>query len=77
MALRSVAEGATEGVGQQRGCFDRATVLLGTRASCYGIASSFGRHCLALRGCIIRVVAFRAFHPASRAVFAKTCSGIP
>jgi hypothetical protein len=33
-------------------------------ASRYGVASSFGRHCSALRGCTIRVVAFRASHPA-------------
>jgi hypothetical protein len=37
--------------------------LLG-RASRYGVASSFGRHCSALRGRTIRVVAFRASHPA-------------
>ena len=33
-------------------------------ASRYGVASSFGRHCSALRGRTIRVVAFRAPHPA-------------
>jgi len=36
----------------------------GAFASRYGVASSFGRHCSALRGRTIRVVAFRASHPA-------------
>jgi hypothetical protein len=36
----------------------------GAQASRYGVASSFGRHCSALRGRTIRVVAFRASHPA-------------
>ena len=37
---------------------------VGAFASRYEVASSFGRHCSALRGRTIRVVAFRAFHPA-------------
>jgi hypothetical protein len=37
---------------------------VGAFASRYGVASSFGRHCFALRGRTIRVVAFRASHPA-------------
>ncbi|SFH44005.1 hypothetical protein SAMN05216299_11313 [Nitrosospira sp. Nsp14] len=37
---------------------------VGAFASRYGVASSFGRHCSALRGRTIRVVAFRASHPA-------------
>jgi hypothetical protein len=33
------------------------------RASRFGVASSCGRHCSALRGRTVRFVAFRAFHP--------------
>jgi hypothetical protein len=52
------------GIGQRRGCFDRALVLLGPQASRYGVVSSSGRDCSALRGRTICVVAFRASHPA-------------
>jgi hypothetical protein len=38
--------------------------IVGAQASRYGVASSFGRDCSALRGRTIRVVAFRASHPA-------------
>jgi hypothetical protein len=38
--------------------------IVGASASRYGVASSFGRNCSALRGRTIRVVAFRASHPA-------------
>jgi hypothetical protein len=55
---------AKRGIGQRRGCQDRAKNLLGRVCSRYGVASSFGRHCSALRGRTIRVVAFRASHPA-------------
>ena len=47
------------GIGQRRGCRD---CIVGAPASRYGVASSFGRYCSALRG-RIRVVAFRASHP--------------
>ena len=65
-APRSVARGAP-----QSG--DRAAEemlrphhsFVGAQASRYGVASSFGRHCSALRGRTIRVVAFRASHPAN------------
>ena len=67
MLPRSVARGAHEaGIGQQRGCFDRAMVLLGRRHPATGVASSSGRYCSALRGRTIRVVAFRAPIPQSR-----------
>src|SRR5690606_18725433 len=37
---------------------------VGASASRCGVASSFGRYCFALRGRTIRVVVFRASHPA-------------
>jgi hypothetical protein len=52
--------------------------LAGAFASRCGVASSSGRDCSALRGRTIRVVAFRASHPAkppSRP--AETCSVLP
>jgi hypothetical protein len=62
---RAQPEGPCEaGIGQRRGCQDRAKMYYGAFASRYGVASSFGRNCSALRGRIIRVVAFRASHPA-------------
>jgi hypothetical protein len=38
--------------------------IVGASTSRYGVASSVGRNCSTLRGRTIRVVAFRAFHPA-------------
>src|SRR5690349_6042506 len=49
------------GIGQRRGCRDR---IVGAPAFRFRVASSCGRHCSALRGRTIRVVAFRASHPA-------------
>src|SRR5690242_20852036 len=43
---------------------DAATALLGAPAFRFRVTSSCGRHCSALRGRTIRVVAFRASHPA-------------
>ena len=65
------------GIGQRRGCQTALKCTWGANSrgegrggggggegAGYGIASSFGRHCSALRGRTIRVVAFRASHPA-------------
>jgi hypothetical protein len=62
---RAQPEGpAKQRIGQRRGCQDRAKILLEAFVSrCCGVASSFGRNCSAVRG-LIRVVAFRASHPA-------------
>jgi hypothetical protein len=50
----------------------------GAQASRSGVASSSGRDCSALRGRTIRVVAFRASHPAKAAVApAEICSVLP
>jgi hypothetical protein len=65
MAPRSVARGAPRsGDRAAVGMPDRAKVNVGCQQSRYGVASSFGRHCSALRCRTIRLVAFRAFHPA-------------
>jgi hypothetical protein len=56
-------EGPREaGIGQRRGCQTAPRTVRALTAR-YGVASSFGRNCSALRG-LIRVVAFRASHPA-------------
>jgi len=64
-APRSVARGAPQsGDRAAEGMLRPYHSFVGAQASRYGVASSFGRHCSALRGRTIRVVAFRASHPA-------------
>jgi len=64
-APRSVARGAPQsGDRAAEGMLRPHHSFVGAQASRYGVASSFGRHCSALRGRTIRVVAFRASHPA-------------
>jgi len=65
MAPQSVARGATRsGDRAAEGMLRPHHSFVGAQASRYGVASSSGRHCSALRGRTIRVVAFRASHPA-------------
>jgi hypothetical protein len=65
MAPRSVARGAPRsGDRAAAGMPDRAKVYMGAPTARYGVASSSGRDCSALRGRTIRVVPFRASHPA-------------
>jgi len=62
---RSVARGAPQsGDRAAEGMLRPHHSFVGAQASRCGVASSFGRHCFALRGRTIRVAAFRASHPA-------------
>ena len=64
MAPQSVARGALRSRDRAAAGMPRPRLwYFGTPASRYGVASSFGSYCSALRG-RIRVVAFRASHPA-------------
>jgi len=64
MAPQSVARGALRSRDRAAAGMPRPRLwYFGTPASRYGVASSSGRHCSALRG-RIRVVAFRASQPA-------------
>jgi hypothetical protein len=64
-APRSAARGALRsGDRAAEGMLRPHRSIVGAQASRYGVASSSGRNCSALRGRAIRVVAFRASHPA-------------
>jgi hypothetical protein len=56
--------GPRSGIGQRRGMRRPRLWIEWGRAFRYGVASSFGRYCSALRGRTIPFVAFRASHPA-------------
>jgi hypothetical protein len=63
MAPRSVGRGAPQSEDRAAAGTSRPRQdTLGVLASGYGVASSSGRNCFALRGRTIRVIAFRAFH---------------
>jgi hypothetical protein len=65
MAPQSVARGAPQsGDRAAQGMQETAPGYVGAQTARYGVASSFGRDCSALRG-LIRFVAFRASHPAT------------
>jgi len=59
---RCPRDSAKRGSGSGRNTRPRQSAR-GAPTAGYGIGSSFGRHCSALRGRTIRVVAFRASHP--------------
>ena len=66
MAPQSVARWAPRKRGSGSGGDARARQSIhGAPAARYGVASSSGRNCSALRGRTIRIVAFRASHPAN------------
>ena len=65
MAPQSVARGPPRsGDRAAAGMPERAKVYMGRQQPATGSHLPFGRHCSALRGRTIRVVAFRASHPA-------------
>jgi len=65
MAPQSVARGALRSRDRAAAGMPRPRLwYIGTPASRYGVASSYGRYCFALRGRTIRVVAFRTSNPA-------------
>ena len=65
MASQSVARAALRsGDRAAAGMLRPRRGTVGAKASRYGVASSSGRNCSALRGRTIRIVAFRASRPA-------------